>query len=183
MCLFQSVWRLERHSKARASIDIAKKLLLSFSPGVDGGNSKKQDGCPPLPNSKLPISRHQRSNTVRPRTAYFTGVDDSDGGTSATMGGHGMPGGNSGDHVISHPITVTKAIKPKEKKKVNRSSTFKKEKKEDRKEEKERLSGLTNTVHQSNAITEEKYRVPEIQYINCIKELQISLEEMMVRVF
>jgi len=172
---------MERHSKAKTSIDIARKLLLSFGSSVDS-NSKKQDGIPPLPNSKTSITRHQRSNTVRPRTAYFSGVDDSDGPTSATMGGHSMSGSNTGEHVISHPIALAKAIKPKEKKKVNRSSTFKKEKKEDKKEEKERLSGLTNVVHHSSTTAEEKYKVPEIQYINCIKELQSSLEEMLVRV-
>ncbi len=173
---------MERHSKAKTSIDMAKKLLLSFS-SIGDSNSKKQDGYPPVPTSKMPIARHQRSNTVRPRTAYFSGVDDSDGPTSATIGGHTMLGSNTGEHVISHPITLTKAIKPKEKKKVNRSATFKKEKKEDKKEEKERLSGLTNAVHHSSTATEEKYRVSEIQYINCIKELQSSLEEMLVRVW
>jgi len=169
---------MERHTRARASIDVAKKLLSSLSTGVEASQKKQQEPHPPVPNSKIVSStRHQRSNTVRPKTAYFPGVDENDGPTSATIPGHAM----AGDHVISHPIPMSKAIKPKEKKKVNRSSTFRKEKKEDKKEEKERLSGLTNALHQPHNQPDEKLRVSEGQYANCIKALTTSLEDMMVR--
>ena len=176
--------RMERRTRAMASIDIAKKILSSLATGgTDSSQKKQQEPHPPIPNSKVvSATRHQRSNTVRPKTAYFPGMDENEGPTSATISGHAMAVGMTGDHVISHPIPVSKVTKPKEKKKVNRSSTFRKEKKEDKKEEKDRLSGLTNVLHQPHSQPDEKFRVPEGQYVNCIKALKTSLEDMVVRI-
>lgn len=171
-------------------MEIARKILSTVNSVTSDTSAtvRHQDHAPPsTTNSKLLNARH-RAHTVRPKTAYFSGHDDTDNpGISATITGHAVTaGGAVGDHVISYPVPVPKASKPpKEKKKVGRSSTFRsKEKKEDKKEDKdkEKVSGLVGVVHQQGVVMgDEKSRASEQLYIKCITSLNSSLEEIMVR--
>ena len=80
--------------------------------------------------------------------------------------------------MISYPVPKgTKLIK--EKKKINRSVTFRsKEKKDDKKEEKEKQ--FMGMVSQPGNVVEENSRIPEQPYLKCITALKSSLEEMIV---
>lgn len=123
------------------------------------------------------LNLRQRSHTVRPKTTYFPGVDDTDvSGSSATIG-------TSGDHVISHPqlVSNSKGSKVKEKKKVNRSSTFRsKEKKEEKEKEKEKPAAAAS-VSSTQASGEDSSHTEQL-YISCITALKLSLQEIMVSV-
>ena len=125
------------------------------------------------------INLRQRSQTVRPKTTYFS--DEIDGGGSpATLTSY-----SSGDHVISYPQLVSqppkpKPVKEKEKKRIIRSSTFRnKDKDKDKKEEKEKLAGSMGSS-QGNHSDENSARSEEL-YMSCITALKTSLEEIMVR--
>ena len=147
-----------------------------------GMTSRHQDPAISAPSKVLNL-RH-RSHTVRPKTTYFPGMEESNG--PATIPGHASA---SGDHVISYPQLVSqssKGSKVKEKKKVSRSSTFRsKEKKE--KEEKEKDKGGGGGQGSGGGLQgnhlEDSSRVSEQLYISCITALKASLEEMMVSGF
>ena len=185
--------RVQRHKQARENLKLAEKLLLSInsvstdqSPGSRHQEpaSRQQDmaaAATTIPKKVLNL--RQRSNTARPKTTYFPDDVDVGGGSAATITGYA-----SGDHVISHPQLISqnfKGVKPaKEKKKVNRSSTFRsKEKKEEKEKdkEKEKVSGLVLAQQGGQgADVEEGGRVPEHQYASCITALKDSLQDIMV---
>lgn len=164
---------MHRHKRARETIELAKKLL-----GIGVPMPADQD---PVTNARL-LNLRQRSQTVRPKTAYYFS-DETDGGG----GGGGSAGivsscSSSGDHVISHPQLVSqparsKTVKEKEKKKVTRSSTFRNKEK---KEEKEKLSGLVGATHPVGNQSEENHARSEQLYATCINALKSSLEEILV---
>ena len=148
-------------------------------------SSRTQDLATSATMSSKVLNLRQRSNTTRPKTAYFS--EDVDiGGSSSTISGY-----VSGDHVISPPQMISQNFKgvkqAKEKKKVNRSSTFRsKDKKEEKEKEKEKVSGLvvgTSSQQQQGGQgtgSEEGGRVAEQQYVSCITSLKDSLQDIMV---
>ncbi len=180
---------MQRHKQAQETLKLAEKLLSTVNSVTNEQSpasrhqepaSRLQDQAGTTIASKV-LNLRQRSNTTRPKTAYFS--DDVDiGGSSATITGY-----VSGDHVISHPQLVSqnfKGAKPaKEKKKVNRSSTFRsKEKKEEKEKEKEKVSGLVVSQQGGQgADGDDGGRVSEHQFVSCITALKDSLQEMVVR--
>lgn len=109
----------------------------------------------PKTRNRSTVGGHQQ----RPKTAFFND-DDVTSASSATL---------QADHVISAPIPLAKQLKSaKIKKKLDRSSTFK------TKEKDKNPPGGNGTESDSS------YRVPEQQYIQCITQLNDSLQEMMV---
>ena len=186
--LYQIHCRVQRHKQARENLKLAEKLLsvLHSSTSDQDLASRNQDLASSATVASKVLNLRQRSNTTRPKTAYFS--EDIDiGSSSSTIAGYA-----SGDHVISPPQLVSqnfKGVKPaKEKKKVNRSSTFRsKEKKEEKEKEKEKekVSSLVVGVSSQQqggqgAGSEEAGRVTEQQYVSCITALKDSLQDIMV---
>lgn len=161
-------------------MEIAQKILSTFNSVTSDQSvvSRHPDLASGTPSSRV-LNLRQRSHTVRPKTSYFEDMDGS--GSPATIAGHAS---TSGDHVISYPQPVSqtpKGSKVKEKKRVNRSSTFRsKEKKEEK--EKTSAGGGGGSQSQGNHLAEESSRISEQLYISCISALKSSLEEIMVRV-
>ena len=171
--------RVQRHKRAKDRIDLAEKLLSALSTITADGNAASRHQAPPAStNPRGGLNLRNRSQTVRPKTAYFT--EETDGASSATIPGSNLA---SGEHVISYPQLVSqsspskpKPSKEKEKKKVSRSSTFRtKEKKaEEKKEEKEKLASVTSQRSEEDSARSEQL------YISCISGLKASLKEVMV---
>ena len=183
--VFLYLCRFQRHQRASQSIDTAIKILSAFD--SDSTNSLKQQdqGFSSSYNSKVTVSLNsRRAMSVRPKSTYVP--DDDGAGVSVTFPGHVLAAGATGGEPMlpAHPQPTPKGTKqPKEKKKVNRSSTFKlKEKKEDKKEEKEKTSGLVNVVHQQGNVAGDSMSIKsELAYVQCIRALKTSLEEILVR--
>lgn len=168
--------RVQRHNRARESMNIAQKLLVTVnSVTSDHTLTSRQQEQASAPNSRI-LNLRLRANSARPKTTFFSVSDDIDvGRTSNTINTYS----SSGDHVISYPQLVSKSTKTfKEKKKVTRSATFR-NKKEERKEDKEREK-QAGAVLLEGKPTEESSKVSEQLYVSCITALKASLEEIIV---
>ena len=173
--------RFLRRKRAKDTMELATKLLSTVnSVTTDQSVTSRHHYPATSAGSKILLSR-QRASTVRPKTSYFPGMeDDNPTHTSATMAGFSTT--STGDHVISSPQPLpppqyTKGVKSvKEKKKVARSSTFKKKEKEEKEKEKEK----EKMVVSPSVPAEESTLIPEQHYISCISSLKSSLEDMIV---
>lgn len=173
---------MQRHKRARETIEVAQHLLSTVNSVTADSNVVTRHQDPAAASNSRVLNLRQR-HTVRPKTTYFDDVDV--GRTTATITGHGSTSGP--EHVISHPqppqlVSNTRGSKPvKEKKKVNRSATFRsKEKKEDKKEEKEKEK-LLGVAPSQRSSSEDSNHVSEQLYVDCIIALKSCLEEMTVR--
>ena len=168
--------------RAKDSLELAGRLLTQLSSPststADASSAQRHQGAAASSGLSRPFLRdspknRQRSHTgqqVRPKTAYYS--EDSEVGgasnSSATI---------PGEHVITLPIPpgahFSKSSKQgREKKKVNRSSTFRaKEKEKDREKQASASGGGEGT---------ESPRVPDQQVAECITKMKEALEEMVV---